>query len=92
MTDKNRRERVDACIEISPCSRKVSILIGDVVVIGDESLIYWRQIRQKLDNACWIGENKSVRTLVLRKKSSKGEITRSMPKSPKEEFAQVFSK
>ncbi len=65
LTDYNRKERVEACIENLNKFKENKWRLCDVVT-GDESWFYLRQIGYKSANSSWVGEGESPRTVVRR--------------------------
>ncbi|XP_065678171.1 histone-lysine N-methyltransferase SETMAR-like [Hydra vulgaris] len=58
LTDQNRNNRVETCMEILVLFRNGPWRLCDIVT-GDESWFYLRQVRHKLANASWVGEGES---------------------------------
>ena len=65
LSEKNRKERVEACQENLAKFKEGKWRLCDVIT-GDESWFYLRQIGHKSSNASWVKEGENVRTVVRR--------------------------
>ena len=65
LSEKNKADRVQICIENLNKFKNKTWRLGDVVA-GDESWFYWRQIGSKQSNKSWVGEGEPARTIVRR--------------------------
>lgn len=65
LSDKNRRDRVEACRENLAKFSEGKWRLCDVIT-GDESWFYLRQIGHKSSNASWVPEGEFPRTIVRR--------------------------
>ena len=65
LSDANRKERVDSCLENLTMFSSGKWRLSDVVT-GDESWIYWRHIGRKKSNSTWIAKGESPSTVVRR--------------------------
>jgi len=65
LTEKNRKDRVDACTENLAKFKENKWRLCDVIT-GDESWFYLRQIGSKARNSSWVAPGQNARTVVRR--------------------------
>ena len=65
LTEKNRKDRVEACRVILEKIKEGKWRLCDIIT-GDESWFYLRQIGRKSSNASWVAEGEYPRTVVRR--------------------------